>query len=134
MVREIWDSFQRLPLWVRVWMVLVLAPVNAAPLFFLNAHPSAIWVAVLSVGGLAFNLPILLRERAFSAALALPHLIFWTPLVGLLILRPAMFEGVQGGYAVLLWVLLVVDVVSLAFDGVDAVKWLNARRATQKRG
>ncbi|TCL09791.1 hypothetical protein BXY66_1856 [Shimia isoporae] len=128
MVGEIWRSFQRLPLWVRLWMVLVLAPVNIAPVFFLDAHPSALWVAALSMAGMAFNLPILLRDRGFSAALAFPHLVFWTPLVVLLILRPAMFDEVQGSYATLLVVLLVVNVVSLAFDGFEAVKWVKGER------
>ncbi|WP_193749864.1 hypothetical protein [Shimia sp. SK013] len=54
---------------------------------------------------------------------------FWLPLVVVLILRPAMFDGVQGSYATLLVVLLVVDVVSLAFDGLEAVKWMRGQRA-----
>ncbi|WP_270729775.1 hypothetical protein [Shimia sp. Alg240-R146] len=110
-------------------MVVILAPVNFSPMFFLGAHPSAIWVAWLSVAGLAFNMPILMRARGFSAALAFPHLVFWLPLVVVLILRPAMFDGVSGCYATLLLVLLVVDVASLAFDGLEAVKWAKGDRA-----
>ncbi|MGR3635237.1 MAG: hypothetical protein ACU0BK_04845 [Shimia sp.] len=128
MVGEIWASFQRLPLWVRIWMVVILAPVNFAPLFFLGTHPSAIWVAALSVAGMVFNMPILLRQRGFSAALAFPHLVFWAPLVVMLLLRPAPFDGVNGGYATLLIVILVVDVISLAFDSVEAVKWVKGDR------
>jgi hypothetical protein len=109
-------------------MVVILAPVNFAPLFFLGTHPSAIWVAWLSVAGMAFNLPILMRARGFSTALAIPHLVFWGPLVVVLLLQPAMFDGASGSYATLLLVLLVVDVVSLAFDSVEALKWARGER------
>jgi hypothetical protein len=129
MVLEIWASFQRLPLWVRLWMCMILAPINLAPLFFIGVHPSAGLIAFLSVMGMLVNLPILLRERGFSAALSFPHLIFWVPLVLILLVRPGFMDGAEGTYAQVLLVLLIVDLISLAFDVTEARKWLRGARA-----
>jgi hypothetical protein len=71
---------------------------------------------------MALNLPIMLMERGFSRTMALPHVVLWTPLVLLLIGRLE-----EGGALVAL--ILLVDVVSLAFDYVDAVKWWRGDRA-----
>ena len=129
MILEIWASFQRLPVWVRLWMCMILAPINLVPLFFIGAHPSAGWIAFLSVMGMLVTLPILLRERGFSAALSFPHLVFWVPLVLILLLRPGFMDGVEGAYAQVLLVLLIVDLISLAFDVREARKWLRGARA-----
>ncbi|MBO9398374.1 hypothetical protein J7400_17010 [Shimia sp. R9_2] len=128
MILDIWNSFQRLPLWVRIWMCVVLAPINMVPLFFLGTHPSAIWIALLSVMGMLVNLPILIKERGFSAALSFPHLIFWVPLVVILLTRPPFLEGATGAYASVLSVLLIVNIISLGFDVREAVKWLRGAR------
>ena len=120
---EIWQSFRRLPLWVQIWVALILIPVNLIPfVLFLQGAPGWGLIAVLSVGGMALNLPIMLMERGFSRTMALPHVVLWTPLVLLLIGRLA-----EGGALVAL--ILLVDVVSLAFDYVDAVKWWRGDRA-----
>ncbi|MCI5097892.1 MAG: hypothetical protein MRY77_16390 [Rhodobacteraceae bacterium] len=120
---EIWQSFRRLPLWVQIWVALILIPVNLIPLvLFLQGAPGWVLIALLSVGGMALNLPIMLMERGFSRTMALPHVVLWTPLVLLLIGR------LEEGDALVVLILLV-DVVSLAFDYVDAVKWWRGDRA-----
>ena len=120
---EIWQSFRRLPLWVQIWVALILIPVNLVPfVLFLQGTPGWGLIALLSVGGMALNLPIMLMERGFSRTMALPHVVLWTPLVLLLIGRLE-----EGGALVAL--ILLVDVVSLAFDYVDAVKWWRGDRA-----
>ncbi len=127
MIADIWGSFRRMPLWVQVWVAVILVPVNLAPLFFLSA-PYAIWVAVLSVGGMTPNLPIMLAERGLSKRMALPHVLIWPPLavlLGWLLNGPA---GESGGYTTMLMVVLVVDLISLGFDIPDALKWLQGDR------
>ncbi|WP_299350173.1 hypothetical protein [uncultured Shimia sp.] len=79
---EIWASFRRMPGWVQLWVALVLMPVNLMPLvFWANGAPFWGLFALLAVGGMALNLPILLVERGFSKAMAFPHILLWTPLV-----------------------------------------------------
>ena len=131
MISEIWASFRRLPGWVQVWVALILMPVNLLPLYFW-AKGEPFWglIAILSVGGMALNLPILLMERGLSKAMSLPHVLLWTPLV--IVLAQAVFTGGDGPSDVqdiALIVLLVVDLVSLTFDYPDAVKWWRGDRA-----
>ena len=52
MIAEIWQSFRRLPLWVQLWVAVILVPVNLASVIFINA-PGGFWIAVLAVGDLA---------------------------------------------------------------------------------
>lgn len=126
MLGELWNSFRRLPVWVQLWMVLILMPANFVPLAFLGS-PMGIWVAVLSVGGMALNMPILVLERGFTRALALPHLLLWTPLVGLM-LWLILSGTATGPYAVMLSALLVIDLISLGFDARDGWHiWRDAR-------
>jgi len=127
MIIDIWHSFRRLPGWVQIWVALILVPVNLAPLLFLGA-PYAVWVAVLSVGGMMPNLPIMLDERGLSKRTALPHLLIWVPLLVLLGWVLANVDGVTGGYRTLLLLLLVVDLISLGFDFPDALKWWRGDR------
>jgi hypothetical protein len=127
MIRDILLSFRRLPLWVQLWMALWLFPVNMAPLMFLG-EPGAIWLSVLSVGGMLPNLWILIRERGFSTALALPHVVAWMPLVGVICTLLAR-DDVSGPYRTALWVVLITDLVSLGFDLPDSWRWWRGARA-----
>ncbi len=126
LIGDIWRSFMRLPVWVRVWVALILVPVNLLPLLFPGA-PNAGWIAALSVGGMAINTVIMLYERGLSRAMALPHLVLWTPLVILLIWMLAS-GGASGGYEKMLMALLAVDLVSLGFDFPDALRWRAGER------
>lgn len=128
MIVAIWQSFRRTPLWVQFWIVVILVPVNLLPLAFWG-EPYSGWIAVLSVGGMLPNLFIMMAERGLSKAMALPHLVIWTPLVLLLggLLQTDM--GVSDGFRNLLIAVFVVDLVSLAFDFTDAWKWWRGDRA-----
>jgi len=120
---DLWLSFLALPLWVKVWMFLILIPVNVASLFFLR-KPTAIWIAILANLGLVLNTPVLVYERGFTKALAIPHLVPWTILVlWILFARPA----ATAFYDSYLTVLLVVNFISLLFDYPDAWAWFRAR-------
>lgn len=127
MIAQIWRSFRRIPLWVQAWVAGVLVPVNLAPLAFLDA-PLAIWVAGLSVGGMVPNMAIMLAERGLSKRMALPHVVIWPPLIGLIIWLLLWGEGLSHGYWQMLALLLAVDLISLGFDCRDAVTWFKGDR------
>jgi hypothetical protein len=114
-------------LWVQVWVAVILVPVNMAPLLFYQ-EPYAVWIAILSVGGMMPNLPIMLIDRGLSKRMALPHLVIWTPLVILLVWLLTGLVGADPLYMNMLALLLVVDLVSLAFDYPDAFKWWRGDR------
>lgn len=129
LIGEIWASFMRLPMWVRLWMVLWLVPVNLVSLgFWGQVDPvSGITVALLANLGMAFNLPIMMHDRGIGKAMALPHLLFWTPLVILIAVGLAS-DGGTSGYRSYLAVLIVTNLVSLAFDYKDAWAWWRGDR------
>ncbi|WP_164657786.1 hypothetical protein [Tropicibacter sp. Alg240-R139] len=127
MIANIWASFRRLPLWVQIWVGAILMPVNLLPLAFLGQLGAGL-IAFLAIGGMALNLPILLRYQGFSKAMAFPHLLLWVPLVGVIAVHLQGLEGARDSYVALLLVLLAVDVISLLFDTVDAIKWWRGDR------
>ena len=126
MILDIWQSYRRLPLWVQLWVALILVPVNAASLVFWGA-PMGAWLAVMAIGAMLLNGVIMLFERGFSKMMALPHVLIWTPLV-LLILWLLAKGDLAAGYARYLMFLLAVDLFSLALDYADTVKWLKGER------
>lgn len=126
MILDIWQSYRRLPLWVQLWVALVLVPVNAASLVFWGA-PMGAWLAAMAVGAMLLNGVIMLVERGFSKMMALPHLLIWTPLVVLILWLLAQGD-LAPGYGRYLMILLAVDLFSLALDYADTVKWLRGER------
>ena len=124
MIRDIWLSFRAMPLWVQLWVGLILVPVNAASVLFIF-QPGGLLVAILANIAMVLNLPVMLRERGFSRLMAVPHLLPWTILViWLAFFRPP----AEGAYQAYLTVLVIVDAVSLAFDYPDALRWLRGER------
>jgi len=110
-------------------MNFILVPTNVASLFFLD-QPMGVWVAVLAIGGMLPNLGVIVYDRGISKLMAIPHLIPWTLLVGLILFaRP---EGSET-YSTYLWILLAINVFSLCFDYPDAIKWLKGDRAVATR-
>ena len=121
---DIWHSFRALPLWVQLWIAVILVPVNFASLLFLH-EPQGMWIAFLAVFAILPNVPVLLVQRGFSRMMALPHVPAWTALViWLVFFRP---QG-SAAYQNYLWLLLAVDLVSLGFDYTDAVRWWRGDR------
>ena len=133
LLNDIWQSNRSLPLWVQIWVNLILIPANVATVFFLD-QPFGKALAVMALGGLAVNAVFLLRDRGFSKVMAIPHLIFWTPLLLLLL---GMLTGsltLSPAFGVFVWVLFVVDAISLGFDIGDTAKWVQGDRDVSRPG
>jgi hypothetical protein len=123
---DIWQSFRAHPLWVQFWVFFILGPVNLGALFFLDTPEGRI-AAALCLAGMIPNLIMVWMQRGLSRGMAFPHLPFWTPLV--IWLAWTLFTAPPAGaLGTFLVVLLVVDTISLAFDYVDAWKWLRGDR------
>lgn len=126
MILDIWRSFMRIPRWVLIWIVVILVPINVAPLLFW-AEPYGILIAVLAIGGMLPNMFIMAKERGVSRMMSIPHVVVWTPLVILLVWVLATQE-LSSGATLVFGALLIVDVISLAFDFVDTAKWWKGDR------
>ncbi len=122
---DIWRSYRSLPPWVQIWVFGILVPVNSAAIIFVF-QPSGLWVAMLAIGAMLPNIAIMLYERGLSKMMAWPHILPWSALVIWLLI--AMPEG-SAAYGAYLWLLLVTDTVSLAFDIPDALRWRKGDRA-----
>ncbi|MCG7491979.1 hypothetical protein [Thalassobius sp. Cn5-15] len=127
MIIEIWQSFRRTPLWVQIWVGLILIPMNLLPLAFLD-QPNAGLIAALSIGGMLPNMLIMALDRGISKAMSISHLLFWIPLVVIVSKELAMGE-LTPVYTAFLGILLMVDLVSLGLDIPESIKWLRGERA-----
>lgn len=121
-----------MPLWVQLWVALILVPVNLAPLLFLDRIEGPL-VAVLAAGAIAFNAVLLLIERGFSKAMAFSHLVLWPPLVIGIALLALRGDLPPGGFGQFLGALAVVNAISLAFDLRDGWLWWKGDRAVAGR-
>ena len=126
LIGDIWASFRRLPVWVQIWVGVILVPVNMASLAFLFERDGGI-VAILAIGGLLPNLFLMIKQRGLSKAMALSHVLVWMPMIFWILLR--MIGGFSDGFMTYLIVLIIIDAISLLFDISDAVKWLRGNRA-----
>lgn len=123
---EIWESFQRLPLWVRIWVALWLVPINLLSVAFLSS-PNGLLIALLAVGGMAPNAVLMVVERGFSSLMAAPHLLIW-PASIVVALNTALNHPDHGGFALYLWLLAATNIVSLIFDVPDFIRWIKGKR------
>lgn len=117
------QSFFALPLWVQIWMMFILGPVNLATLVFLN-QPAGVLIAVLALSGMSLTVAIVITTGGFSKLAAAGHVLPWTPLVLMLIFAKPDGTPLYQGF---LTVLLVINVISLAFDFNDLRIWLKSR-------
>jgi len=128
MIPEIYNSYRALPVWVQVWVFFILAPVNSASIFFIG-QPMGVWIAVLAIGAMLPNIPVIFYDRGFSKLMAFPHLLPWTILVIWLLV--AMPQG-SAAYGIFLWIVLIINAISLGFDYPDAIKYLRGDRSAAR--
>lgn len=113
------------PQWVQIW-VNILGGVVVASALVLAFSKHTRMAALAIVVSLAGIIPMMLwmyDQFGYVRLLGLPHIIFWTPLVAYLFwrLRDPMI-GVP--FRQVMWVLIVVLCISLAFDYADVARYL----------
>ena len=123
-VARIMRSYNELPNWVKIWMNFILGPINLATLAFLS-QPSGALIAALAIGGMVLTVAIVIASGGFSKLAAAGHILPWTPLV--LMLAFARPEGGTAIYQTFLTILLIANVISLAFDLNDVRLWIKAK-------
>ena len=132
-LRDFHNGMSQTPTWVVVWVNAILGPVVMAPfvLIFFNQHPVIISGLIGSIVGVSPNFLILHKQRGVSKALSFPHLA-WIPFVGYHIYWLAygasgtpLRDGLPFYYVLAAITILG---ISLAFDIVDAAKWLAGDR------
>jgi len=123
--KAIWQSCLALPKWVIIWLAFILGPANFGILFFLD-QPGSGLIAILIFGGMLLGVIPLIMYRGLTLLIGVGHVLLWTPLVLYLIFaRP---EGSET-YNTYLWILLIVNLISLVFDYNDLARWLGGARS-----
>lgn len=126
LVQRIFRSLFALPVWVIIWMLVILIPANLSGLFFLDTV-SGRWIAGLGGGALAINTVLVLMNGGFSRVLAIPHVIMWGALEILLIYR-IFSESMASIEFQLTLVVVIINGVSLIFDVIDTRRWYIGER------
>jgi len=132
---QCWRSFSVLPLWVQIWVALILVPANGLAFFLLDTWAGKL-TAIAALFVVMTNIPIMLIERGMSKLMAIPHLIAWYPLVIALIARLFSTDSRQetGDLEWTFMILVVViNGISLAFDTKDSIDWLRGNREVPGR-
>ncbi len=129
---DIWRSFRSLPLWVQIWVGVILVPVNMSTIFMLLQENGKGWfILTLSMGGMVPNLYLMFKERGFSKAMAFSHLVFWIPLLYFLFIWIGLAMIMVPEDKLFIWhlvILFVVNAISICFDLKDSWQWLKGDR------
>jgi len=119
-----------LPLPVRLWVGLLIAANIIAPLFFLG-HVEALVTLAAGLVGMAL-MSALTGRFGFSRIVGLGH-IAWLPLLAFL--GGSLGEApATTGFGLWLRSVIVLDVISLGLDAVDAVRFVRGDRAETVAG
>ena len=120
-------SIAGLPRWVQGWVAILIAT-NLASLWFLD-HPIGQWTAIAAIAVAAMNLPIMVVQGGITRLMSFPHMV-WVPLLFFIIEQLVGAGGPAVGSAV--WAfgatVFVVNLISVMFDLLDIVRWLNGER------
>ena len=126
----IYHSYRSLPLWVQIWVVAILMPVNAAAFFLLETW-LGMAAAIAAVFVVITNVTIMWATGGMSRLMSVPHLIAWYPLQILIVMRLAGMVEAGPVSAAEWWfgvILFVINGISLVFDTVDSWRWLRGER------
>ena len=123
------QAIDLLPLWVRIWLYVFVFGAGVLPLVLLAWRQSrkAALVTLAADGLAAVGVMWLFGQLGYVKLLGLPHIIFWTPLVCFL-WREIKREDMPDWPGRILWAVLAVFVVSLAFDYVDVARYVLGER------
>lgn len=108
------------PLWVQIWGAWLVV-VNTAAVVFLKQREGRIVLAVWALNGATMML--MAQFHGYTRLLGLVHVVWWTPLL-LLLLRSRKEFSVADRYGRWLYVLMVTIAISLVFDYVDVVRYV----------
>lgn len=124
------DAIAAGPPWVGIWINILVFGAFVAPLVLLIWKPSrkagiVTFVASVLAG---FGVNYMFEIMGYVRLLGLPHLIIWVPTVVFLIMQQASGDMPTWPRRVI-WFIVAILCISLAFDFIDAVRWIMGERA-----
>lgn len=117
------------PMWVQIWLNVLLLGVFVLPLGFLFWRQSRIAGVVTIAASLiaAFAIMWMYDQLGYVKLLGLPHVILWTP-VALYLWRQIRRADMPAWPRRLMSISLAIMAISLAFDYVDVARWVLGER------
>jgi len=119
-----------LPLPLQGWVLMLVGVNIVAPTFFFE-HAEARVVLAAGVTGLVL-MTMLTARFGFSRILGLGH-ILWAPMIVYLWGRLDQV-GAQDAFGLWLWTVILMDAISLLFDGADVWRFLRGERGETVSG
>lgn len=105
---------------VQAWLAWMFA-VNFASVFFLRRVPAR-WTIAAALGN-QIGMQALVRLYGSGPHLALPHIVFWSPLLVYLFLQRRHIVG-KTPFGIWVCLLFATDAISLVLDYLSVIKWL----------
>lgn len=123
------DAVAHQPLWVRVWLDWLLFVVIALPFALLVWKQSRIVVLAAIIADIPAGLGTawIYQHMGYVKLLGLAHIFFWTPLAVYLYMQLKRTDLPQWPRLIIM-VVLATLVISLAFDYIDALRYIVGER------
>ena len=121
------DMFRYLPIWVRVWLVVMMSALFVAPMFFLE-HAAAQWMAAtFMLGGMIMSW--MHMKMGMTKLMGIGHVPWLIPLF--LIFRDLSMSVGSGSYQIWLATAAVLAVICLVIDVVDVTQYVSGKNREQ---
>ena len=124
-------DFSKLPQWVQIWIdILVAGSLLCIVVLLFSATTRKIALISLALFVLgAAGVTVLYSQMGLVRLLGLGHVIFWTPLLYLLVGR-IRNNPPSGVFRLAIVALTVIIAIALVFDYLDVLRWLLGERGT----
>lgn len=125
---EIWHGFMDMPLWVKLWMGVMIVSNGIMPLMFIEHIVAQItFLSIFMAGPLAY---VIVKSVGFNKFLGLMHAP-WVPMVYLQAYTLYTTE-ITGSFIMWLSASLVISLISLVFDILDVMQYSNNPQSNKK--
>ncbi|MEL7218446.1 MAG: hypothetical protein AAGK01_08450 [Pseudomonadota bacterium] len=126
---EVSLSLWSAPVWVRIWVFVLLVPVNlwAVGAWLATDHPLPAWLSLAWLFVVVVNSAITLIERGVSKVTSASHLIVWLPAWAYAVWW--LMQGTLDGHLlVLAWAYVIIIGICNIFDLYDTWRWFRGER------
>lgn len=118
------------PQWVVIWVYVLVAGAFVAPVVLLiwKASRKAGIITLIASLLAGFGVQMMFDAMGYVKLLGLPHLILWVPIVVFLMAQQARGDMPNWPRRII-WFIIAIICISLAFDFIDVVRWVLGERA-----
>lgn len=120
-LQELWRGFMAMPLWVKLWMAVMVVSNGIMPLYFFEHVVAQVtFLSIFIAGPLAY---FIVKSVGFNKFLGFMHAP-WIPMVYLQA-HTLITTDTSGMFATWLMASLLISVVSLVLDIMDVIQYSN---------